>query len=161
MFEVFYLIVLYIRLLAVYHVIFIFSSCFLMHPAHYVRAIAYLEKHQNTVLDYRNYLKTIAMNIIRDQWRKKQRGERVDAEEVYSLEMGEGDFTDEVNERTVVEEAMKQLTTKQQEVITLRIIKGYSAADTARIMGCKEGTVRVIQYRALQALSEILKEKEQ
>lgn len=127
----------------------------------YARAIAYLEKHRNTVLDYRNYLKTIAMNILRDQWRKKQRGERVDAEEVYSLEMGEGDFTDEVNERTVVEEALKQLTAKQQEVITLRIIKGYSAADTARIMGCKEGTVRVIQYRALQALSELLEEKEQ
>ena len=76
-----------------------------------------------------------------------------------SLETYRGDFTDEVNERTVGEEALKQLTPRQQEVVTLRIIKGYSAADTARIMGCREGTVRVIQYRALKALSELLKEK--
>ena len=38
----------------------------------YVRAISYLEKNRDAVLDYRNYLKAIAMNIIRDQWRRKQ-----------------------------------------------------------------------------------------
>ena len=127
----------------------------------YVRAISYLEKNRDTVLDHRNYLKAIAMNIIRDQWRRNQRGKIIEGEEMDSLETGAGDFTDEVNERTVVEEALKQLTPRQQEVVTLRIIKGYSAADTARIMGCREGTVRVIQYRALKALSELLKEKEQ
>ncbi len=127
----------------------------------YARAISYLEKHRDAVLNYGNYLKTIAMNIIRDQWRKKQKGRRADERELDTLEMAGGDFTDEVNERAVVAEAMKQLTAKQQEVITLRIIKGYSAADTAKIMGCREGTVRVMQYRALQALSELLMEKEQ
>ncbi len=125
----------------------------------YVRAISYLEKNRDAVLDYRNYLKAIAMNIIRDQWRRKQRSGMIEGEEMDSLETDRGDFTDEVNERTVVEEALKQLTPRQQEVVTLRIIKGYSAADTARIMGCREGTVRVIQYRALKALSELLKEK--
>ncbi|NLP35422.1 MAG: hypothetical protein GX359_09600, partial [Clostridiales bacterium] len=36
--------------------------------------------------------------------------------------------------------------------------KGYSSAETAKIMDKKEGTVRVIQYRAIKRLAQILKE---
>jgi len=123
----------------------------------YVRAITYLEKNRGQVVNYSGYLKVIAMNIIRDQWRRKRRwGYHINIDEVTAEVLAEPDFTDHVDNRSMVEEAMKQLSQEQQEVITLRIIKGYSAAEAARIMGRKEGTIRVMQYRALQALTKLL-----
>ena len=123
----------------------------------YVRAIAYLEKNRNQITNYRGYLHTIAINIIRDLWRKKNRfGYSINIEEVDPEKLKEEDFTEHVNEQSMVEAALKKLTPEQQEVITLRIIKGYSAAETAKIMGRKEGTIRVMQYRALRILSDLL-----
>jgi RNA polymerase sigma-70 factor (ECF subfamily) len=123
----------------------------------YIRAISYLEKNQGQVMNIGGYLKTIAINIIRDQWRKKKRwGNPINIEDINPEKLAKEDFTEEVNDRQVVEVAMQQLSKEQQEVITLRIMKGYSSAETARIMGRKEGTIRVMQYRALQALSELL-----
>jgi RNA polymerase sigma-70 factor (ECF subfamily) len=123
----------------------------------YVRAITYLEKNKAKVENYSGYLKTVAINIIRDQWRSKKRwGNPINIDEITADTLSEADFTDHVNDRSMLEEAMRQLSPEQQEVITLRIIKGYSSAETARIMGRKEGTVRVIQYRALQTLTKLL-----
>lgn len=123
----------------------------------YVRAIAYLDKSSDQIINDKSYLRTIATNIIRDQWRRKKRwGTSVNIEEVNPEKLQEQDFTEAVNNQSVIETALKQLTPEQQEVITLRIINGYSAAETAKIMGRKEGTIRVIQYRALQVLSELL-----
>ena len=123
----------------------------------YARAISYLEKHQNQIIDYGSYLRTISMNIIRDQWRaKKRRGSSVNLEDADPEELAVADFTDLVNDRSMVEEALERLTPEQQRVIELRIIKGYSVAETARVLRRKEGTIRVIQYRAVHALADIL-----
>jgi RNA polymerase sigma-70 factor, ECF subfamily len=123
----------------------------------YVRAISYLDKNRGHIQNYGGYLRTIAINIIRDQWRRKKRvGYSINIDDIDPETYKEEDFTDVVNDRSVVQEALKQLKPEQQEVITLRIIKGYSTAETAKIMGRKEGTIRVIQYRALRILSELL-----
>lgn len=123
----------------------------------YVRAISFLEKNRDQIKNFRGYLKMIALNIIRDQWRKKKRrGNDINIDDVSEDTLSDADFADGVNERAAVEEAMKQLTQEQQEVIRLRIIEGYTSAETAKIMGRKEGTIRVMQYRALRALSELL-----
>ncbi len=123
----------------------------------YARAISYLEKHQNQVDDYGSYLRTISMNIIRDQWRaKKRRGSSINIEDADPEEFAVGDFTELVNERSLMEEALERLKPEQQRVIELRILKGYSVAETARILRRREGTVRVIQYRAVHALADIL-----
>ena len=120
----------------------------------YAKAIAYLEKNKDHISNYGSYLRMIAINIIRDQWRRKKRwGISINIEEVNPEHLKEEDFTDTVNSQSVIESALKQLTLEQQEVITLRIIKGYSVAETASIMGRKEGTIRVMQYRALQKLA--------
>jgi RNA polymerase sigma-70 factor (ECF subfamily) len=126
----------------------------------YARAISYLDKTNIKVIEYSSYLKAISMNIIRDQWRSKQRkGRSVNIEEINPEEMAEGDFADTVNTRTMIDAAMGSLTKEQQTVITLRIIKGYSAAETAELMQKKESTIRVLQYRAIKALSKIINSK--
>ncbi|HHX23990.1 MAG TPA: hypothetical protein GX723_08290, partial [Thermoanaerobacterales bacterium] len=39
--------------------------------------------------------------------------------------------------------------------------KGYSVAETAKLLGKTEGAVRTAQYRALQALAKIMDETDQ
>lgn len=123
----------------------------------YARAISYLMQNDVEVFENRNYLKAISMNIIRDRWRaKKRKGNTLNLEDINPEEFAIEDFTDSVNDRAEIEKAIKQLTEEQQTVITLRIIRGYSVSVTARLMHKKEGTIRVIQYRALKELAKII-----
>jgi RNA polymerase sigma-70 factor (ECF subfamily) len=48
--------------------------------------------------------------------------------------------------------ALANLTSEQQEVVILRFIEGLSAEETGELMGKRAGTVRGLQFRALQAL---------
>jgi RNA polymerase sigma-70 factor (ECF subfamily) len=56
-------------------------------------------------------------------------------------------------------EAIAQLPEKRQELILLRFVEGLSHAQVAQILGKSEGSCRVMQHRALTALSEILGER--
>ena len=52
--------------------------------------------------------------------------------------------------------ALEHLTSEQQEVVVLRFIEGLSAEEVGRIMNKRAGTVRGLQFRALQALRKRL-----
>lgn len=71
---------------------------------------------------------------------------------------GEDDFTDVYAIREWTEYPLKTLNEEQRTIIELRILKGYSVAETAKHMNKSEGNIRVIQYRALQNLNTVLKE---
>lgn len=123
----------------------------------YARAIDYLIRKNTNVLEIKGYLKMIAMNIIRDQWRSRQRkGFHMNLDDVSQEDIAIQDFSNQVDDRTMITKAMKCLSKEQQMIIDLRVIKGYSSSETAKIMKKKEGTIRVIQYRALKALAETL-----
>lgn len=70
------------------------------------------------------------------------------------------DATEISAQRMVIEQALHQLKEEHRTVIELRILKGFSVADTAKLMGKTDANIRVIQYRALQKLSEILSAQE-
>lgn len=123
----------------------------------YLKAISYLKGNDITVLEHRNYLKAISINIIRDRWRaRKRKGFTLNLEEIDPEEIAAADFTDEIDDRNEIEEAMGHLTIEQKTVITLRIIDGNSVSNTAKLMNIKEGNVRVIQFRALKELANII-----
>lgn len=125
----------------------------------YVKALSYLQKKNQRVDDYVGFLKTVSLNLLRDRWRKGKRwGPGVNLEAVKPEEIAVEDPVEASMQRTVIEGALNSLSEEQRTVIELRIIKGYSAADTARIMHKKEAAVRVLQYRSLQALANILKD---
>ena len=50
--------------------------------------------------------------------------------------------------------ALGSLTAEQQEVVILRFVEGLSAEEVGQIMGKRAGTVRGLQFRALQALKK-------
>ncbi|WP_251550272.1 RNA polymerase sigma factor [Neobacillus muris] len=124
----------------------------------YMKAISYLQRGRVHPDKYIGFLKTVALNVLRDRWRtKKRRGTTVDIDSFPVAEAPGPDLAEQSTERIFIEAGLQQLTKEQQTVIQLRIIKGHSVADTARIMNKTEVTIRVMQHRALKALADILK----
>lgn len=124
----------------------------------YVKVLSRIEKTTVKPDNYLGFLKTVSLNILRDRWRKRKRqGVQMNLEEIYPEELKLG--PEEIYaQQEIIENALKMLGEEQRKVIELRVIKGYSVAETGRIMNKKEGTIRVLQYRALQALAKNFKE---
>ena len=52
--------------------------------------------------------------------------------------------------------AIEKLAFRQQQALTLRLWEGFSVADTAKIMGCSEGSVKTHFSRAVHRLRDEL-----
>jgi RNA polymerase sigma-70 factor (ECF subfamily) len=52
--------------------------------------------------------------------------------------------------------ALRQLTVAQQRVILLRFGEGFKLAEVARLMGKSEGAIKILQYRAVRRLRNLL-----
>lgn len=125
----------------------------------YVKTLSYLQRSNAKVEEYTGFLKTTALNILRDRWRRKKRWALdVNLEAVNPKETAVDDDMEVYAQRAIVQEALKRLNEEQRTVIELRILKGYPVNETARIMNKKEGAIRVLQYRALKNLSAILED---
>jgi len=59
-----------------------------------------------------------------------------------------------------IRNAIAKLKKDKQRVIVMRFIDGFSYSEIAKALNKSEGAVRVIQYRALKELREILKRSE-
>ncbi|MFC5601753.1 RNA polymerase sigma factor [Sporosarcina koreensis] len=124
----------------------------------YIKAIPYLQKGRIDSAKHMSFLKTVALNLIRDSWRMKQRrGTPLHLDSITTPEAAVEDETRLSDERFLIEKALGQLNDEQRNVIELRILKGYSTAETAKLMGKTDGNIRVMQHRALQALAAIMK----
>jgi RNA polymerase sigma-70 factor (ECF subfamily) len=123
----------------------------------YVKALSHFKKKSANIDRHISFLKTVSLNILRDKWRKNKRwGTKANFEKINPAETAIEDPTEAIAQRMSIQNALNSLNEEQRTVIELRILKGYSVAETSRAMNKKESTVRVLQYRALQALSVIL-----
>lgn len=107
-----------------------------------------LARHVDAEPPTRQYLYTTAHNLIRDRWRRRHRsGLAVPLEEAL-LDRAADDETMQIWLR----ELLDQLPEEYRTVLELRVIAGYSRAETAQRLGKTEDAVRSMQYRALQIL---------
>jgi RNA polymerase sigma-70 factor (sigma-E family) len=65
---------------------------------------------------------------------------------------GRSDVAGETAQRDMVRRALAGLSRQQRAIVVLRYVEDLSVAETADLVGCSEGTVRVQASRALAAL---------
>ena len=100
------------------------------------------------------WLYVVAMNHVRDGWRRDRREPKWDAE----FDSPTPDPSGGVTTALSVREAIATLPARQREAIVLRYLADLPLADVADAMGCAVGTVKATLHQALASLRVELKE---
>ncbi|MGF1677829.1 MAG: RNA polymerase sigma factor [Candidatus Methylacidiphilales bacterium] len=118
---------------------------------------------------FSTWIYRITLNQALDLVRQRQRRNKVlglfplssgdddEAPEVEAVDPRTGaDRLQEKDLGAAIRSAMASLTREQRVVVELRLIQGFSTEETARMLGCKKGTVLSRLYYACQNLKEKL-----
>lgn len=122
-----------------------------------------VQKYEDRGMPFMAFVYGIASHKVADVHRTYQRDVAVPTEEVPETEivldtpesfalMGEG------SNRVVT--LLDSLSEKAREIIILRVFAGYTAEETAEIVGSTPGAVRVAQHRALARLRNVLEQEQ-
>jgi RNA polymerase sigma-70 factor (ECF subfamily) len=111
-------------------------------------------------IDFRRWMFTIARRRLIDLRRQqmRRRTDPVAPDELPSRPAGD-DVEAEALNRISTEEALAMIAAlppEQAEVVLLRVLGGFSAAEVGAMTGRRPGTVRVVQHRALARLARDL-----
>jgi RNA polymerase sigma-70 factor (ECF subfamily) len=108
------------------------------------------------------WLYRIAHNAVIDYYRTRKVSLRLD--DVSRAEVSHEESIDERLDRQVeaqqLRDALKELTSEQQEVLMLKFIGGLSTLEIAHQLGKQQGAVRALQMRALQGMAKSLQLRE-
>jgi RNA polymerase sigma-70 factor, ECF subfamily len=104
---------------------------------------------------FRSWVFTIAHHRMIDDRRRANRMPRVEDEAGVEEHMGTGDVEDDVlawlaHDR--VRDLLAVLSRDQREVLLLRIVADLPVEEVARILDKREGAIKALQHRALNAL---------
>jgi RNA polymerase sigma-70 factor (ECF subfamily) len=131
----------------------------------FLRALARINTFTWFGRDIGAWLITIARNLVADHFRSgRNRLELtvgsildayVDKDEDRMVPSPEVSVVDYISNVALLT-AVKKLNPEQQECLVLRFIQGYTAAETARLMGKNEGAIKSLQYRAIRGLARTL-----
>ena len=125
----------------------------------FVRALRRIDSLSFQGRDVGAWLVTIARNIVLDHVKSSRY--RL---EVATADMRDADRVTDGPEDAVIAhltnqqllECVRQLGSEQQECIVLRFLHGLSVAETAEIMGKKDGAIKALQHRAVRRLAGLL-----
>jgi len=99
-----------------------------------------------------SWLHRIVVNACLDRLRRAKAHRTVPLEDVYPV----ADRSAQVETAIVVQRALARLPIEQRAAIVAVDMQGYSVADTARLLGIPEGTVKSRCARARVRLAEML-----
>ena len=112
--------------------------------------------HTASDLVFRAWLYRIARNLVHDFYRRSGRESVPLTDTTPSSDITPDDYVIQDEARQQLFEAIKQLTANQHEVVLLRFIEERSIAEVAALTGRSEGAVKLLQFRALDALAHVL-----
>ena len=101
----------------------------------------------------KNWLFVIATNTIRDHYRTRK--EYVELET--DIESSE-DIERQISQKDLVNfvfRYIRKLSERDQELLTLRYVQGFSAKEVAKIVGMKYSATKVAFHRAIKKLQEL------
>ncbi len=127
----------------------------------FLRALGALGHFREGETPFRAFLKVIARNLLRDRWRGR-RPDPVDLALVQELPSDNPDLADALvveAERAHLLSALGTLPDDYQAVVRLRLLEGYSGAETAIIIGRSPSAARQLLHRALGALRAALQQE--
>jgi len=108
----------------------------------------------------RPWVFTIAMNLVREHYRKKKRRKEAALDEAREPATVEERGPIEKRQRAqLLRAAMQRLPDSQREVVELHWFDERPFAEVAQIVGSTEGAVRVRAHRAYKKLKEMLAEE--
>lgn len=102
------------------------------------------------------WLYRIAHNVVIDYYRTTKVA--ISLDEISSVDLCHRDEVDEKLDLQVqswqLREALQELTEKQQQVLILKFVGGYSTMEIAQQLDQQQGTVRALQMRGLKKLAK-------
>lgn len=108
----------------------------------------------------KTYLTRIAINLSLNALKRRKKGERrFVGESIEDLELRGGDGRDDFDaaeRRRLVHHGLGQIDEKHRAVLLLRMIEGYSTAETAEVLDLPQGTVLSRLSRGMKKLEELL-----
>jgi RNA polymerase sigma-70 factor (ECF subfamily) len=118
-----------------------------------------LKRYRPREVPFVAWLITIAHNETMSFFRSNKRALFVEWDDsIHEVAIDSESMLERRYEQANVREAILRLNSDQQQVVTMRFLEGFDYIDIAAALGKAEGTVRVIQHRALQHLRRILQE---
>lgn len=126
----------------------------------FLKAWQAIGRYKKTASPFLAWLITISHNLVVDFYRTKKDKTYLDAEVVADdsasgpEQIAEAHFAQRQLRRAIL-----KLHGEQQQVVLLRFIEGFEYEEIASLLGKREGTIRVIQHRALAKLRLVLEEE--
>lgn len=69
--------------------------------------------------------------------------------------MGTSDFTDQTDQRLMIEQMLRPLSTRERELVGLKFYAGLNNREIAQVTGMSESNVGSSLHRILQKLREV------
>jgi RNA polymerase sigma-70 factor (ECF subfamily) len=124
----------------------------------FLKAWSNLHRFRFARTPYLAWLYTIAHNAVIDHYRTRKVTAALE-----DVQLSQPDYAEKVEneidlsvEMKSIKSAIGTLTDDQQHVLTLKFIEGMSNNEIARHLGKREGAIRALQMRGLQALAKQL-----
>jgi RNA polymerase sigma-70 factor (sigma-E family) len=99
------------------------------------------------------YVRGILLNEVRDRWRRPEGAVPVAG---FTAEPAVPDASDDIARRDRLLQALLELPLQQRATVVLRYLEDLTQVETAKLLGCSEGTVKSQSSRALGTLRTFL-----
>ena len=126
----------------------------------FVRALEGLRRGHSWQESPKGWIMGIARHVVADHYRKRERMTEVELGEwIAAVEDTDPSHQAVLSERKQrLMQAIQQLTEDQRDVVLLRFMEGINIEGVAKAINKTPGAVKGLQYRAMQALTEIMRD---
>ncbi len=131
----------------------------------FLKAWEHLASYEVRGQSFGPWLFRIARNSVIDHYRTRKDHDSLETDDDTGPDLASGLSVDGAIaaklEADHLRRAMEELTEDQRAVLTLKFVEGFSTAEIAEIMGKRQGAIRALQLRGLQAMAEIIEAQDE